>query len=89
MAGKIGYRIGKQTVPSGSIKPKEWESEAIQSLTYDFERQEVTCNFHKRGSYAYFDVEPDVFMEWNNAGSRGIYFNLYIKDRYAYDRISS
>ena len=86
---RIGYKIGKQVVPSDQLNPRDWESECVAALEYEPERQEVTCHFHKRGSYVYFGVEPDVYMEWNNAGSRGIYFNLYIKDRYAYDRLSS
>jgi len=87
--GKIGYRIGKSTVGSYSLTPRQHESDAIASLEYDIERQVVTCAFHQRGSYNYFDVEPQVFAEWNHAGSRGTYFNLYIRERYEYDRLSS
>ncbi len=86
---RIGYAIGKATVGSKSLAHREHESEAIASLSYDIERQVMTCTFHQRGTYDYFDVDPTVAAEWNQAGSRGIYFNLYIKDRYEYDRISS
>ncbi len=84
---KIGYRIGKQNVPSGSLAPKSHDSECVASLSYDVENQQATCHFHERGSYVYFDIEPDVFMEWNNAGSRGQYLNLYIKGKYSYEKI--
>ena len=86
--GRIGYKIGKAIVGSKELLPRAHESEAIASLEYDIERQVVTCTFHQRGTYNYFDVEPQVYSEWNLAGSRGIYFNLYIRDRYEYDRIA-
>jgi hypothetical protein len=84
---KLGYRIGRQIVGSHELLSREHGSECVASLDYDIERQAVTCEFVKRGTYVYFDVEPEVYAEWNMAGSRGIYFNLYVKDRYSYDRI--
>ena len=87
--GKLGYKIGGSRVGSNELTPRHHESDAIASLEYDIERQVVTCTFHQRGSYNYFDVGPQVFAEWNAAGSRGTYFNLYIRERYEYDRLSS
>jgi hypothetical protein len=84
----IGYQIGKATVRSGELEPLSHPSDCVASLSYDFDREQVTCHFHKRGSYTYFNVEPQTFAEWNNAGSRGTYFNLYIRDRYEFERIS-
>jgi hypothetical protein len=85
---RIGYKIGKQSVPSNTLNPNDWLSECVDVLEYDNERQQLTVHFVMRGSYVYFDVEPDVYMEFNNAGSRGQYFNLYIKGRYSYERLS-
>ena len=85
---KIGYKIGGAKVASRELAQREHTSEAVASLEYDIERQVVTCTFHQRGTYNYFDVSPDVYAEWNNAGSRGTYFNLYIRERYEYDRLS-
>ncbi len=87
--GKLGYRIGKATVGSKDLFPREHGSECVQSLEYDIERQQMTVHFNKRGSYTYFDVDPQVFAEFNLSAERGTYFNLYIRDRYEYDRLSS
>ncbi len=87
--GKIGYKIGGSQVGSRSLVPREHESECVQSLEYDIERQQMTVHFNKRGSYTYFDVDPQVFAEFNLSAERGAYFNLYIRDRYEYDRLSS
>ncbi len=85
---RIGYAIGKGTVSSKQLEPKQADSDCVASLSYDPENEQVICHFHKRGSYTYFNVSPQVFAEWNEAGSRGTYFNLYIRDTYQYERIS-
>ena len=85
---RIGYSISKLRVRSSELAQKEYPSECVAALKYDEEGQVVTCTFHKRGTYDYFDVDPGVFAEWNQAGSRGTYFNLYIRGRYEYDRLS-
>jgi hypothetical protein len=69
------------------LAPRAWESECVASLEYDLESQKATVHFMKRGSYAYFDVPPEEYANFNNAGSRGTYFNLYVRDRYEYERI--
>ncbi len=83
----IGYAIGKLPVHSGELGSKAWESECVASLEYDFERQQATCHFHKRGSYTYFDFDAGTFAEWNQSSSRGTFFNLYVRDRYDYERV--
>jgi hypothetical protein len=85
---RIGYQIGKAAVSSKELEPRSHPSECVAALSYDFEREQAICHFEKRGSYVYLGVEPDVFAEWNNASSRGTYFNLYIRGRYDYERIS-
>lgn len=85
---RIGYAPGKLRVSSKELAPKDWESECVASLKYDEERQVATCQFHKRGTYDYFDMDPGTFAEWNQAGSRGTYFNLYVRGRYEYDKIA-
>jgi hypothetical protein len=85
---RIGYQIGKAAVGSSELAVREAASECVASLSYDIEREQVNCTFQKRGTYTYFNVSPDVFAEWNNASSRGTYFNLYIRGRYEYDRLS-
>ena len=86
--GKLGYRIGKQTVSSRQLEHRNHESICVADLTYDAERQVATCVFQERGTYDYFDMSPDVFAEWNNSGSRGTYFNLYVRQQFQFERVA-
>ena len=82
------YFPGKYGTSSRDLEPREHGSECVQRLEYDIERQQMTIHFVKRGSYVFFDVDPAIFAEFNLAGSRGTYFNLYIRQAgYAYERI--
>lgn len=85
---RIGYVPGKFGVRSSDLEPKSHPSECVASLSYDIENRQAICHFEKRGSYVYFDVDEGTFAEWNTAGSRGTYFNLYIRGRYEYDKLS-
>ena len=69
------------------LKPAQAESECVDTLEYDLENQQMTIHFNKRGSYIYYDFPPDEFASFNLAGSRGIYFNLYIRGKYDYERL--
>lgn len=88
MAGRIGYSLGKLRLSSRELEQKAWDSDCVRELEYDVERQQMTVHFMKRGSYTYFDVDPWTFGEFNNAGSRGTYFNLYIRGRFSYERVA-
>ena len=81
------FATGKRVVGSKELIPREHESTAIASLNYDIEHAQMTIEFQERGTYTYFDVEPDTFQEFNAAGMRGTYFNLYIRGKYEYERI--
>lgn len=85
---RIGYNPQNRIISSKEISPREWESECVADLSYDPEREEMTIVFQKRGTYAYFDVPIWVYAEFNNAGSRGTYFNSYIRGNYSYERVS-
>lgn len=82
-------RTGLLPVKSTSLKPREHESSAIDSIDYDIENEQLTIVFHQRGSYVYFDFPPDEFANFNFAASRGTYFNLYIRDQgYEFERVA-
>lgn len=71
------------------LKDQEHPSTCFVELHYDEESMQMTAVFQNRGTYVYFDFPPDVAADWNTSGSRGIYFNLYIKDHgYEYERIA-
>jgi hypothetical protein len=83
------YTRLRENFGSALLEPKEHGSECVRSLEYDIDRQQLTVHFWKRGSYTYFDVPAWLFGEFNNASSRGTYFNLYFRDAgYSYDRIA-
>src|SRR5215510_2097278 len=69
-------------------EPKEWPSECVASIEYDHDAEDLTIHFQERGSYIYHSFPKWAFSEFNNASSRGVYFNLYIRNAgYSYERI--
>lgn len=88
--GKRGlpYAPHIQQLSSRQMDPKSWESTCVRSIKYDLEEQQLEIEFMQRGTFVYFDFEPWAFNEFNQAGSRGKYFNLYIRGRYEYERIA-
>lgn len=64
------------------------ESRVVQTLDYDPEKEELTLEFVERGTYKYQGVSLDTYVDFAEAESQGRYFNLYIRDRYPYERIS-
>ncbi len=71
--------------------PHNVESECVAATgwvpTSEFEG-ELTIAFQHRGTYKYYNFPVDEWLLFNNASSRGTYFNLYIRDHgYSYERI--
>jgi KTSC domain len=67
------------------------ESECCAALTFVPETAlagTLTVAFQKRGTYVYHEFPVDEWLLFNNAASRGTYFNLYVRDRYSYERIA-
>lgn len=64
------------------------ESTCCADVDYDLETQEMTVQFQQRGTYVYSDVPLDEFLNFQQASSRGLYFNLYVRNRYSYERIA-
>jgi lysyl-tRNA synthetase class 2 len=62
-------------------------STCVANHSYDPETQELTIEFQARGTYRYSEVPLDEAETFAAAGSLGTYFNLYIRDRYPYERI--
>jgi len=63
------------------------ESSCVAKVDYNFAEGSMTVAFQRRGTYKYFDVPWDEFMNFQGASSRGTYFNLYIRDQFSYQRI--
>src|ERR1035437_6017791 len=85
--GKIGYNKNKPIYKHGELSPKDYTSECVDVLEYNEMTFEMTVHFEKRGSYLYRNVEPQVYSEFNNAGSGGNYLILYVRVNYKSKRI--
>ena len=72
--------------------PHHVDSECVATTNFTPETQldgTLVITFQKRGTYKYYNFPVDEWLLFNNAASRGTYFNLYIKDRgYSYERIA-
>lgn len=64
------------------------ESNAIESIDYNYEQSTLTINFVERGSYEYYNFPLPDYVDFQEASSKGQYFNLYIRNAgYSYTRI--
>lgn len=68
-------------------KPVITDSECTRSISYNATTDELTIEFQQRGTYRYSGVPADEYLGIRDAASHGTYFNLYIRDRYPYERI--
>lgn len=64
------------------------KSSCVFTVDYDSESKEMIVTFQQRGTYKYLDVPIDEVINFQTAGSRGKYFNNYIRDQYSFERIS-
>ena len=64
-----------------------FRSTCVADASYDIETSELVIAFQARGTYQYHGVDLDEWEGLRDAASQGTYFNLYIKDRYGYERI--
>jgi len=86
---RVGQRQEIFPIRPSQLPPKKTESECVSSLEYDIEEQQLTIHFMNRGSYVYYEFPPHEYMNFNQASSRGAYFNLYIRNAgYEYERIA-
>jgi hypothetical protein len=66
----------------------EVESTSIEAIGYDRQTQELYVRFRESGrTYAYWEVEENVFEEFLGAASKGNYFNREIKGEYSYGQV--
>jgi hypothetical protein len=69
-------------------KPIITNSECTKTISYDSVTQELTIEFQARGTYKYDGVPSEEYLGLKGAASHGTYFNLYIRDRYSFERIA-
>lgn len=58
-------------------------STAIDKLEYDDIRQDLKVNFKSGKVYVYTPVSEEFFNKLKNSSSKGLYFNLNIKNNQA------
>lgn len=57
-------------------------SSAMHRVEYDTSSRRLDIWFNGTGRYTYYGVPPPVYEGLLRAGSKGTYFNNYIRDRY-------
>ena len=63
-------------------------STVISRILYEPEARVLNIWFRDSGElYRYYDVPPRVNDAFRKAASKGRFFNAYIKERYAFQRI--
>ncbi len=60
------------------------DSSLIRSVGYDLASSVLEVEFVAGPVYEYYDLPLSVYSELMAAGSKGTYFNEFIKDMYAY-----
>lgn len=63
-------------------------STELRSIGYDEEASILEVEFQKRGTYQYFGVPKETYLNLMAAPSKGRYFNESIRDAYAYRRVA-
>jgi lysyl-tRNA synthetase class 2 len=64
-------------------------SECVRNIQYNELSETLTVEFQARGTYQYFNVPISEAAGFISSSSKGTYFNLHIRDRYNYERVSA
>ena len=62
-------------------------SSNVRSIGYDLMSEILEVEFLNGSTYQYYGVPRVLYDEIMRATSKGIFLNMYIKNRYAYSRI--
>ncbi len=62
-------------------------SSVIRHYDYDAAAEELSVTFVTGRRYLYAGVPPETMLALGAAGSKGRYFNLHIRDRFAFDEL--
>lgn len=81
-------RLLEPLIENGKNRNVALESKVVQTLDYDPEEETLTLEFVHRGTYKYSGVPLDTYVDFATAESQGRYFNLYIRDKFPYEKVS-
>lgn len=76
----------KFTVAYSPSKMRQVSSSMIDSIGYDEKGKKLRIAFLKGGTYVYYNVQRDVYIEMMNADSIGRYFLQNVKPHYEFDK---
>lgn len=63
-------------------------STAISRIAYETKTRTLSIRFRESGElYRYYEVPRRIYEAFIKAGSKGRFFNHYIKDRYQFQHI--
>lgn len=62
-------------------------SSCISSVSYDFGSEELTITFTDGSRYVYENVDTGTYAGLFSAGSKGAYFNSFIRNSFPFRRI--
>ena len=63
-------------------------SSNVAAVGFDEGTQTLEIEFHNGGIYQYYGVPEHMFTKMIQAPSAGKFFNMYVKNSYAYSRVS-
>jgi KTSC domain-containing protein len=64
-------------------------SSVIADFEYEPELARLTVTFTTGRIYEYFMIPPDVAVSFQDARSKGTFFNTKIRDRYAFREVGA
>lgn len=69
------------------LKKHAVDSSNLEWIAYDNDKEELYIKFKNGGTYVYYNVPEDIFASLLNAGSKGRYFWMKIRDVYEYKKL--
>jgi hypothetical protein len=64
-------------------------SSVIARMSYDADNSVLKIIFVSGKVYNYKEVPKQIYEDMKSSGSKGIYFNKYIKDHYPFEEITN
>ena len=59
----------------------------ISEIGYDEKKETLEIKFLSGSIYQYYNLQKNIYEELMRAGSKGQFFNRYIKNAYPYSRV--
>lgn len=63
-------------------------SSAIARIDYRADRKDLIVTFCESGTYAYHGVPRSLFEAFLESDSKGKFYNIFIKERFSFNRLS-